>query len=217
MKLVFPGGEHPQVLLGPGRQPDRLRSAGEHRPRSPRRAAAALPAACHRQRRDAGRAAGHHGQRQRPPGRWPDRAASRRQRRVRPGAGTPGIDGIRRRGASRRGHSGPPAGIGQRRSGRDRRAPGGAALRVARRVGRGVRPHLSVLGVTTVGRAAECDMRLDEPGMSRMHARLLPTDDGVLLEDLGSTNGSFLNGKRVLRGEAQAPATRSVSTPCASA
>jgi len=36
-----------------------------------------------------------------------------------------------------------------------------------------------------------------------MHARLLPTDDGLLLEDLGSTNGSFLNGKRVLRGEAR--------------
>ena len=35
-----------------------------------------------------------------------------------------------------------------------------------------------------------------------MHARLLPTDEGVLLEDLGSTNGTFLNGKRVLRGEA---------------
>ena len=46
-------------------------------------------------------------------------------------------------------------------------------------------------------------MRLDEPGMSRVHARLLPTDEGLLLEDLGSTNGSFLNGKRVLRGEAR--------------
>jgi pSer/pThr/pTyr-binding forkhead associated (FHA) protein len=60
-----------------------------------------------------------------------------------------------------------------------------------------------VHGSTTVGRADECSMRLDEPGLSRMHARLLPTDDGVLLEDLGSTNGSFLNGKRVLRGEAR--------------
>ena len=36
-----------------------------------------------------------------------------------------------------------------------------------------------------------------------MHARLLPTDEGVLVEDLGSTNGCFINGKRVLRGEAR--------------
>ena len=56
-------------------------------------------------------------------------------------------------------------------------------------------------GVTTVGRASECDLRLDEPGMSCMHARLLPTDDGVLVEDIGSTNGCFVNGKRVLRGD----------------
>jgi hypothetical protein len=56
-------------------------------------------------------------------------------------------------------------------------------------------------GVTLVGRAPECAMRLDEAGISRMHARLLPTDEGVQLEDLGSTNGSFINERRVLRGE----------------
>lgn len=56
-------------------------------------------------------------------------------------------------------------------------------------------------GVTVVGRAPECAMRIDEAGISRMHARLLPTDEGVQLEDLGSTNGSFINERRVLRGE----------------
>jgi len=60
-----------------------------------------------------------------------------------------------------------------------------------------------IVGVTTVGRASECSLRLDEPGMSRMHARLLPTDEGLLIEDIGSTNGCFINGKRVLRGEAR--------------
>jgi hypothetical protein len=58
-----------------------------------------------------------------------------------------------------------------------------------------------VVGATSVGRSAECGLRLDEPGMSRMHARLMPTDDGLLVEDLGSTNGCFVNGKRVLRGD----------------
>lgn len=88
--------------------------------------------------------------------------------------------------------------------------PGATAVRpvVPRFVLRGVSGEAfgrtyPVLGVTTVGRAPECDLRLDESGMSRMHARLLPVDGGMLLEDLGSTNGCFLNGKRVLRGEAK--------------
>lgn len=60
-----------------------------------------------------------------------------------------------------------------------------------------------VTGTTVIGRAAECTLRLDESGISRMHARLIPTGEGVQLEDLGSTNGSFINGKRVLFGEAR--------------
>lgn len=58
-----------------------------------------------------------------------------------------------------------------------------------------------LLGVVTIGRSPECTLRIDEPGISRMHARLVPTEAGVLMEDLGSTNGSFINGQRVLRGE----------------
>jgi len=60
-----------------------------------------------------------------------------------------------------------------------------------------------LMGITTVGRAPECGLRLDDPGLSRVHARLLPTEDGVQLEDLGSTNGSYINDRRVLRGEAK--------------
>lgn len=56
---------------------------------------------------------------------------------------------------------------------------------------------------TTVGRAPECTLRLDEAGISRTHARLLPSEEGVQFEDLGSTNGTFLNGKRVLHGVAR--------------
>ena len=60
-----------------------------------------------------------------------------------------------------------------------------------------------LLAPTTVGRSPECDIFLDEAGISRLHARLRPMDFGLEIEDAGSTNGSFLNGKRVLRGEAR--------------
>jgi pSer/pThr/pTyr-binding forkhead associated (FHA) protein len=54
-------------------------------------------------------------------------------------------------------------------------------------------------GTTVVGRSPECQLRLEESSLSRKHARLIPTDEGVVLEDLGSTNGSYLNGERVQR------------------
>lgn len=58
-------------------------------------------------------------------------------------------------------------------------------------------------GVLTVGRGPECALRIEEPGLSRLHARLIASERGVQVEDVGSSNGSFINGKRVLRGEAR--------------
>lgn len=52
----------------------------------------------------------------------------------------------------------------------------------------------------TVGRAPESGLYLDDSGISRQHARLRPLDYGVEVEDLGSTNGSFINGHRVTVG-----------------
>lgn len=59
-------------------------------------------------------------------------------------------------------------------------------------------------GATVVGRAPDCQLRLDDNNLSRKHAKLIPTNEGVVIEDLGSTNGSFHNGKRVQRAVAQA-------------
>ena len=57
-----------------------------------------------------------------------------------------------------------------------------------------------LLAPTTVGRDPACDIFLDDRGVSRQHARLRPLDYGVEVEDLGSTNGSFINGQRVTVG-----------------
>ena len=60
-----------------------------------------------------------------------------------------------------------------------------------------------LLAPTTVGRSPECDICLASDGVSRVHARLRPLDYGIEIEDLKSTNGSFLNGQRVSLGVAR--------------
>jgi len=52
----------------------------------------------------------------------------------------------------------------------------------------------------TIGRAADCDLVVAERQISRYHARLEQDDVGYLLRDLGSKNGTFVNGERV-RGQ----------------
>ncbi len=59
------------------------------------------------------------------------------------------------------------------------------------------REYLLEKGAVTVGRAADNDIILPSPKLSRHHARLTATPDGVLLEDLGSTFGTTVNGEPV--------------------
>ena len=49
----------------------------------------------------------------------------------------------------------------------------------------------------TVGRAAGCQITLDDSYVSQLHARVFNKDGGWFVEDLGSTNGTYLNTKRV--------------------
>ena len=50
-----------------------------------------------------------------------------------------------------------------------------------------------------VGRARDADMQVTDAGVSRRHARFYLRDDGAYVEDLESSNGVFVNGKRVER------------------
>lgn len=61
--------------------------------------------------------------------------------------------------------------------------------------------NVPVQGVVTIGRAPECTVTVEDSGLSRLHARLLPGDGHLVLEDMGSSNGSFVNGRRVVRAE----------------
>jgi pSer/pThr/pTyr-binding forkhead associated (FHA) protein len=49
----------------------------------------------------------------------------------------------------------------------------------------------------TIGRAPGCKVNLDDTYASQLHARVFRRDNQVLIEDLGSTNGTFCNGKKV--------------------
>src|SRR5437868_1203848 len=53
------------------------------------------------------------------------------------------------------------------------------------------------VGEVLIGRGPECFLRIDEPAVSRRHARLRISSDQVLLEDLGSRNGSQVNGVHI--------------------
>lgn len=51
--------------------------------------------------------------------------------------------------------------------------------------------------VLTIGRSARNDLVIEDPSLSRGHARLEIQGDGYVLEDLGSLNGSFVNGHAI--------------------
>jgi pSer/pThr/pTyr-binding forkhead associated (FHA) protein len=52
-------------------------------------------------------------------------------------------------------------------------------------------------GTYDVGRMSDCWLTLDDELVSRYHARLHVTADGFVAEDLGSRNGTFVNGERI--------------------
>jgi hypothetical protein len=52
-------------------------------------------------------------------------------------------------------------------------------------------------GTTVIGRGAETDIQLTDTGVSRRHAEVAVTAAGIRITDLGSTNGTYVNGVRV--------------------
>lgn len=71
-----------------------------------------------------------------------------------------------------------------------------ATLRIERGSKAGRRIELGH-GVLTVGRQSCCDLVLEDDTVSRQHARFECRPEGYFLEDLGSRNGTYLNGERV--------------------
>ncbi len=51
--------------------------------------------------------------------------------------------------------------------------------------------------VMTIGRGANCDIVVDHEAVSKQHLRISKLDDRFVITDLGSTNGTFVNGRRL--------------------
>src|SRR5215470_1507358 len=63
----------------------------------------------------------------------------------------------------------------------------------------GGQPIEIVKDMTLVGRMEDVDMRLDHKSVSKLHCIIVKTDGLLLVRDLGSTNGTRVNGQRVRR------------------
>jgi pSer/pThr/pTyr-binding forkhead associated (FHA) protein len=62
----------------------------------------------------------------------------------------------------------------------------------------GVKPRtVRLSGATEIGRSESCAIRLQDTYVSQVHARLANANGSWTVEDLGSTNGTFLNDRRV--------------------
>ena len=63
--------------------------------------------------------------------------------------------------------------------------------------GTGAGRMVALAGPVTIGRAGDADLVLADELVSRRHARIAPGGSGAVVEDLGSRNGTFVNGEAV--------------------
>ena len=111
---------------------------------------------------------------------WTARSALKDLRRSAGGAALPDYEeatGLHPAGAALQSHGGP------------------AHLRIESAPGFRAGTVYDVGGGATLGRGEQCEIRLEDNFASTRHARLVPQGDAIVLEDLGSTNGTYLNGQ----------------------
>ena len=80
-----------------------------------------------------------------------------------------------------------------------RKNEGGTLLRTLTRDDADGVVHLLNKSSISIGRGRECDIRLQSGSVSRYHAVLRISHDAVIFEDMNSSNGCFVNGRRIKR------------------
>ena len=101
-----------------------------------------------------------------------------------------------------------PAPAGAARSGHDGRAAGALdgppvdfnpRLEVVAAKGQEAGREFDVRGGARLGRAQTSEVSINDSYASAAHARLYPRDGAMFIEDLGSTNGTYVNGRQLTR------------------
>lgn len=83
--------------------------------------------------------------------------------------------------------------------GKARKAARGLALRVTHGPKEITGISIPLTGPVIIGRSPDADLVIADDFVSSTHAKIVPAGDGYLLEDLGSTNGTLLNGQPAKR------------------
>jgi FHA domain-containing protein len=98
---------------------------------------------------------------------------------------------------------GPEAGHPRRReqAGPDLRAGVEPRLEVVAALGHEPGTAFDISDGATLGRSDGAEIRIDDPFASSAHARIFPRGDFMYIEDMGSTNGTYLNGRQLRTAE----------------
>jgi two-component system, cell cycle sensor histidine kinase and response regulator CckA len=72
-----------------------------------------------------------------------------------------------------------------------------SAIRLTVVEGPAIGQEFKIEGLATIGRSPDASVMVDDPGVSRLHARIRRSETGFEVEDLGSKNGTYLNGARI--------------------
>jgi hypothetical protein len=94
-----------------------------------------------------------------------------------------------------------PNPVRSRRAGPDLRAGVSPRLEVVAAMGHEPGTAFDVGEGATLGRSNGADIRVDDPFASSAHARIFSRGDFMYVEDMGSTNGTYLNGRQLRTAE----------------
>ena len=72
-----------------------------------------------------------------------------------------------------------------------------ARLLIAGETGRRKQASWDIATEVVIGRAAECAVSIDDEFASNLHAKIYRAEGRYYVEDLGSTNGTYVNGRRI--------------------
>ena len=78
-------------------------------------------------------------------------------------------------------------------------ANGGSKAYLILLAGDNVGEMFSLSGTQILGRGTNADLRIRGQGISRQHCRVTTSKEAVVLEDLGSTNGTYVNGEKITK------------------